>query len=365
MPLATAQTASDPVTKMETHVLKDDHVISRVIRGGWQLAGGHGAVDRDTAIDDMVAFADAGITTFDCADIYTGVEELIGAFRERYRDLRGEDALSRICVHTKLVPDLDRLIGIDRAHVEELVDRSLSRLRCERLDLVQFHWWDYNAPGWLDVALWLKELRQAGKIRNIGVTNFDSDHVAAMLAAGVPLVSAQVQYSLLDTRPAKRLAGIARDNGMSFLCYGTVAGGFLSEKWLGQAEPVADLENRSLVKYKLIIEDFGGWDLFQALLAALKQVADKHGTDIASVASRCVLDRDQVGAVIVGARNRAHLPSNLGLCEIALDADDRAQIAEVLASARELDGDVYTLERDRHGRHGRIMKYNLNDEKAA
>lgn len=349
----------------ETWTLGDGAPVSRVIRGGWQLAGGHGVVDRTTAVDDMIAFADAGITTFDCADIYTGVEELIGAFRDAYRNARGEEALSRIRVHTKMVPDLDKLIGIDKAHVEALIDRSRARLRCETLDLVQFHWWDYNAPGWLEVALWLKELREAGKIRNIGVTNFDSDHLAAMLAAGVPVVSAQVQYSVLDARAEKRMAGLAARHGLSFLCYGTVAGGFLSEKWLGQPDPGEALENRSLVKYKLIIDDFGGWDLFQALLATLKRVAERHGTDIASVASRYVLDRPQVGAVIVGARNRSHLASNLGILALRLTHDDMAEISSVLASRQDLDGDVYTLERDRYGRHGRIMKYNLNDKGAA
>ncbi len=82
------------------------------------LAGGHGAVDPDAAIDDMVAFADAGITTFDCADIYTGVEEMIGRFRLRYRDLRGQEALDRIRVHTKFVPDLAVLPTISKAYVE-------------------------------------------------------------------------------------------------------------------------------------------------------------------------------------------------------------------------------------------------------
>ena len=71
---------------MQRTRLAADHEISRVIRGGWQMAGGHGAIDSAAAVEDMVAFADAGITTFDCADIYTGVEELIGRFRLRYRE---------------------------------------------------------------------------------------------------------------------------------------------------------------------------------------------------------------------------------------------------------------------------------------
>ena len=74
---------------MQTYDLAPGHSISRVIKGGWQLAGGHGEIDRETVIEDMIAFADAGITTFDCADIYTGVEALIGAFRSEYKRVAG------------------------------------------------------------------------------------------------------------------------------------------------------------------------------------------------------------------------------------------------------------------------------------
>nr|MBP9105957.1 aldo/keto reductase [Gemmatimonadaceae bacterium] len=69
-----------------THIdLAPSYRISRLIKGGWQLAGGHGTIDRAQAIADMQAFAEAGITTFDCADIYTGVEELIGEFLRQWR----------------------------------------------------------------------------------------------------------------------------------------------------------------------------------------------------------------------------------------------------------------------------------------
>lgn len=340
--------------------LAPDYEISRVIRGGWQMASGHGEAQSDDPIADMVAFADAGITTFDCADIYTGVEELIGRFRLCYRDLRGGDALGRIKVHTKFVPDLDILHIINKSDVEAVIDQSLRRLGLERLDLVQFHWWDYSAPRWLETALWLDELRRAGKIHKISGTNFDTDHMLELIDAGVPLTSMQVQYSLLDARPAARMAEAAADNGISLLCYGTVAGGFLGDRWLGRPEPSEPLENRSLTKYRLIIEDFGGWNLFQALLETLRQIADRHGVDIATVASAAMLSRPAVAAVIVGARSRAHLASNLAVSGIGLTGEDHDRIAAVLAAARDIEGDVYELERDRDSRHGSIMKYNLN-----
>ena len=345
---------------MQRIALAPGYDISRIIRGGWQMAGGHGAIDRATAVNDMIACADAGITTFDCADIYTGVEDLIGAFRAAYARQRGAEALARIRVHTKYVPDLDLLPQLSRADVERVIDRSLRRLGTDRLDLVQFHWWDYGVPGAVQAAQWLDDLRRAGKIAHVGGTNFDTAHLVAIVDAGVPLLSMQVQYSLLDRRPETAMVAAAAARGVSLLCYGTVAGGFLGDRWLGVAEPVEPLENRSLTKYKLIIDDLGGWDLFQTLLAALRRVADRRGSDIATVASAAVLARPGVAAVIVGARDRSHLGANIAVSDLVLDAADLAEIETALAGARTLDGDVYALERDRTGRHGSIMKYNLS-----
>ena len=345
----------------KTSELAPDYRISRVIRGGWQLAGGHGAIDRAQAVDDLIAAFDAGITTYDCADIYTGVEELIGAARARLAATRGAQAAAAMHVHTKLVPDLDKLAGINRDYIRGIVNQSLKRLGTEQLDLVQFHWWDYAHGGYLDALGWLNELRLEGKVRNLGTTNFDTPHIEEILAAGIPLVSQQLQYSVLDQRPARHLAAVAADKGLKFLCYGTVAGGFLSEKWLGQPEPASPLENRSLVKYKLIIEDFGGWALFQRLLETLAGIGRRHGADIATVASAWTLTRPQVAAVIVGARNQAHALANARVMDLELTAGDLAEIAAIHAESPGLEGDVYTLERDRHGRHGSIMHYNLND----
>ena len=212
---------------MQRISLEPGYDISRVIRGGWQLSASHSQRVSDDPVADMVAFADAGITTFDCADIYTGVEETIGAFRQRYADLRGAEALARIRVHTKFVPDLAMLPVIDKVYVEKVIETSLRRLRMERLDLVQFHWWNYDMPRWLETAHWLEELRKAGKIQRIGGTNFDTAHLMEMRQSGVPMSSMQVQYSLLDRRPEKSLVAAATANDVAIFCYGTVAGGFL------------------------------------------------------------------------------------------------------------------------------------------
>ncbi len=339
---------------IETTELAPGYRIPRIVRGGWQLAGDHGPVERERAIDDIAAFVDAGLDTVDGADIYTGVEAIYGAFNARRR----AQALPPLQVHTKCVPDHDDLARVDAAYIRRIVERSLQRLELERLHLVQFHWWDYRVPGWLEAAQALAALQREGKIAHLGGTNFDTPHTAALLDAGVPLVAMQVQYSLLDRRPERALAKLGR--GVRLLCYGTLAGGFFSERWLGAPEPGAELGNRSLVKYKLVIDDFGGWAAFQQLLQALKTIGERHGMGIATVATRWVLDRPGVAAAIVGARYADHLAQTLAVFACKLDAADHALLDPLLAAHPGPEGDTYTLERDKNGRHGRIMKYNLN-----
>jgi len=335
-------------------LLQDGLEISRLIKGGWHLAGGHGEVDHQRALSDMVEFVEAGITTFDCANIYTGVEQLIGDFRRSY-----PEHARHTQVFTKFVPDLGDLPTLDEPYVRRVIDTSLRRLGVERLDAVQFHWWDYSIPGYVEAAWALSRLRQEGKIARVSVTNFDVQRLQELVNAGIPISTHQLQFSVLDSRPTKGMIDFCRKHRIDLLCYGTVAGGFLSERWLGQAEPSDVLANRSLVKYKLIINDFGGWDLFQELLSALKQIALKHHTDIASVATRVVLDQPGVAAAIVGATNTQHLPAHHTIQNLLLDDQDLAALAVINDRKTDLGGDVYTLERDRHGKHGKIMRYEL------
>jgi aryl-alcohol dehydrogenase-like predicted oxidoreductase len=335
--------------------LSGEYTISRIIKGGWHLAGDHGAIDPEQAQRDMATFVEAGITTFDCADIYTGVERLIGSFRRAY-----PEHAKQVQIHTKFVPDLADLRTLDRVGVAAIIDRSLMRLGMERLDLVQFHWWDLAVPRYVEIALELDRLRRAGKIARIGVTNFDTPRLKELVDAGIPITSHQVQYSLIDDRPNHRNVAFCRAQNIALLCYGTVCGGFLSERWLGKPAPARDLANRSLAKYKLIIEDFGGWDLFQELLSVLSRVAASHDTDIASVATRVMLDKDQVAAAIVGAVNTSHLQAHAQIGGLRLRADELSAIENVLGRRQGPLGDVYDLERDRSGPHGRIMRYELN-----
>jgi aryl-alcohol dehydrogenase-like predicted oxidoreductase len=359
--------------------IADEYSISRIIVGAWQLSEGHSpeAPRRDAVFEAFGRMADAGLTTFDCADIYTGVEELLGEFRRRRIANRAgldlpdlpnpdeasraaDDAPSAIQIHTKFVPDRDSLASIDKAHVERIIDRSLKRLGVEQLDLVQFAWWNYGVPRYVETALWLAELQQAGKIRYIGATNFDTRRLAEIVGAGVRIVAHQVQYSLLDHRPENGMVEYCREHDIHLLCYGSLAGGFLTDRWLGAEEPHEPLPNRSLTKYKLIIDEFGGWALFQELLTALRAIADKHAVGMGAVAIRYVLDCPQVAAAIVGARNAKYLQQNLEAFSLQLDQEDAARLEQVLTRRTGPHGDTFDLERVPGSAHAGIMRYNLN-----
>jgi aryl-alcohol dehydrogenase-like predicted oxidoreductase len=213
-------------------------------------------------------------------------------------------------------------------------------------------------PGYVEALHWLDDLRAAGKVELIGTTNFDTARLAEIVASGVSVATNQLQYSVLDHRPENGLAAFCAAHGIKLLCYGTLAGGFIGERWRGAPEPRPPFANRSLVKYRLIIDDFGGWPRFQELLSVLDAIAKRHHVSIASVAIRYVLDKPGVALAIVGARNAAHLE---GLVQaVALDESDRRALSRVSSQATGPRGDCYELERVENGPHSMIMWKNQN-----
>jgi aryl-alcohol dehydrogenase-like predicted oxidoreductase len=266
--------------------------------------------------------------------------------------------MTPIRIHTKLVPDLDELSRIDRRYVQRIIDRSIARLGVERLDLVQLMWWDYAVPRYVEVASWLDELRRAGKIRLLGATNFDVVRLEEIVSAGISLASHQVQYSILDRRPERGMVELCARHGIELVAYGSLAGGFVSDRWLGQPAPEPPLANRSLVKYRLMVDEFGGWARFQSLLGTLVQVASRHGVSIANVAVRWVLDRPGVAATIVGAPDARHVEDNRAVFGFGFDEHDLERLRDSEGVGPE--GDVYAAERRPGGPHAAIMRYNLN-----
>ena len=223
------------------------------------------------------------------------------------------------------------------------MDRSLKRMHREALDLVQFHWWDFNVPGMMDTAFDLVRLQEKGKIRNIGMCNMDTQHLKMMVDAGIPVVSNQAQYSLFDRRPERTLLEYSAQHGIYTFCYGTLAGGFLDERYIGKTYEAP--ETRSQVKYMQIIEDSLGWEGLQKLLELLRDIAAKYQVSIANVATQYILRQKGVGAVMVGTRNSRHVASNMRTLQFDLAQEDLDAIRTFLSRYPTPEGECYELER--------------------
>lgn len=322
-------------SSVERCELAPGFTISRVLTGLWQIADmeRHGrTVDCQAAAAAMDPYVAAGLTTFDMADHYGSAEEIAGCFRQGH----GPGSVQLL---TKWVPKPG---PVTREHVRAAVQRSLDRMRTDRLDLLQFHAWVYADPAWLDCLFWLQELKDEGLIRYLGLTNVDTAHLRIIIHSGIEVVSNQVCFSLLDRRASHGMTEMCLQQGIKLLAFGTVAGGFLTERWLGKPPPsVNELDNWSLMKYRRFIDAAGGWDLFQHLLQIVHGVAERLGVSMANVACRYVLEQPAVGGIIIGARlgEREHIADNLRLFRFALDEQSRAAIAGAVSRLRPVPGD--------------------------
>jgi aryl-alcohol dehydrogenase-like predicted oxidoreductase/enamine deaminase RidA (YjgF/YER057c/UK114 family) len=315
--------------------------ISRVVTGLWQVADMERSgtlLDPERASTAMLEYARAGFDSFDMADHYGSAEDISGRFLARAR--AGELPADRPPrVFTKWCPTPGPMT---REIVRAGVERSRQRLGVPCIDLLQFHWWTFEHPAYLDALNELALLREAGLIREIGVTNFDTAHLRVLIKHGIPIATNQVCFSLLDRRAAADLSALCLEHDVRLLAYGTLGGGFLGERWLDRPEPgEAELGDWSKMKYKRFIDAVGGWEALQRILRALDVIARKHGVSLSNVATRWVLEHPAVAAVIVGARlgEREHRADNLALFGFALDGDDRQTLAAALASTRLLGGD--------------------------
>ncbi len=316
--------------------LTPDLTICRILNGMWQVAGGHGHIDHELAIADMLRYHDAGFTTWDLADIYGPAEDFIGQFRRRLLTRKGKEELDRIQSLTKWVPQPGR---ITRSIVNENIERSLRRMSVSSLDLLQFHWWDYNNPYYMDALKYLSDLRDEGLIKHIGLTNFDTERMQIIMDSGLQIVSNQVQYSIIDRRPEVKMIPFCLEHNISLLAYGSICGGLISERYLGRIEPsTAELNTLSLRKYKRMIDAWGGWNLFQDLLLTLKRIAQKHSVSIANVATSYILAKSVVAGVIIGVRLGIvdHRNDNTQVFNFNLDESDCDAIDAVCTKANNL-----------------------------
>ncbi|KAF6176627.1 hypothetical protein GIB67_034489 [Kingdonia uniflora] len=317
----------------------DSLEICRVLNGMWQTSGGWGRIDRDEAANAMLRYADAGLSTFDMADIYGPAEDLYGIFINRVRRERPPELLEQIRGLTKWVPPPVKMTG---KYVRDKINVSRKRMDVAALDMLQFHWWDYSNSGYLDALKHLTDLKEEGKIKTVALTNFDTKRLQIILESGIPVVSNQVQHSIIDMRPQQGMAELCQLTGVKLITYGTVMGGLLSEKFLDTnlSIPFAGppLNTPSLQKYKKMVDAWGGWSLFQVLLRTLKTVANKHGISIPTVAVKYILDQPGVGGSMVGVRLglSQHIHDCNAVFSLTLDEDDVNKIQAVSKKGKDL-----------------------------
>lgn len=294
-----------------------------------------GQLDLTSAASAMTPYFEAGLTTFDMADHYGSAELIAGRFRQSLPPQEQTD----IQLFTKWVPEPGPLT---KETVRQAVTRSLNRLQTNRIDLLQFHAWTYADPVWLDALFWLQELKEEGLIGHLGLTNFDTAHLRMAVKSGIDIVSNQVCYSLLDQRAKGEMSRFCLENNVKLLAFGTVAGGFLTERWLAKPEPDwENLDTWSQMKYGRYIREVGGWDRFQSLLQRVKQVADRHAVSMANIACRFILQQPAVAGVIIGARlgQSEHIADNLRLRQLSLSPEDMTEIESALADLEPVPGD--------------------------
>ena len=291
------------------------------------------ALDPDLTATALGPYLDAGLTTFAMSDQHGSAEVIAGRFQGSHA--RGAEAQ----LLTTWVPEPGPITFED---VRAAVQRSLNRMGTERIDLLQFDAWSYANPAWLDCLFWLQDLKDEGLIGHLGLANFDTAHLRIALSSGVNVVSNQVSYSLIDQRARTGMADLCLEHGIQLLVYGTLAGGLLSERWLGSPRPELEaLTTLSEAKYWRFIQTAGGWEAFQHVLECVAGVAKKHKASVANVACRYILDLPAVGAVIIGARvgENEHIQDNLRVFDLSLTRKDRSDIEYALTRLDPLPGD--------------------------
>ncbi|KAJ8114083.1 hypothetical protein ONZ43_g4993 [Nemania bipapillata] len=325
-----------PPPRPERTVIGGDTSIPRMISGLWQLAGGHDeTVNVETAARAMEPLIDSGLDCFDMADHYGDAELVVGRFHET--------SSRNMLAFTKWCPPENGTKSFEAA--EKAVDLALQRMGQKQLTLMQYHIWNYSDDTYWHNFTHLRAIQKQGKIKHIGVTNVDAAHLELLINTGFQIATNQVSCSVLDQRLVRgRLASVCEKYKVGVLAYGTLLGGFLSEKWLGQPEPT-DMNglNWSLRKYLRFIRAAGGWKPFQGVLRALSTISRQHDVSIAAVATRYVLDIPVVGAVIVGCRLTAesskYTARNLEAFSFELSMADHALIREAQQALSDIPGD--------------------------
>lgn len=299
-----------------TKLGKTDIRISRITHGCMELGGGRWkTMDKETNIRLLHTALDHGITTFDTAEGYgAGTSERIVG--EALKGKRQECVIA-----TKVLKE-----HLHAADVRKAAEGSLRRLGTDYIDLLYVHWPNDEIPIEETMGEFAK-LKQEGKIRAIGVSNFSIAQLQAAMQV-TTIDALQPEYNLLTRNIENGLLTFCQDNQISVLTYNSIAKGILSGAF-------------HFGGVKLDAEDFRNEKpLFSAhnlqaeapLLKVLQKTAQAHGATISQIAAAWVMAQEGVSSAIIGTQNEKHFVENLESVDICLGEEEVRQLSDVSSS---------------------------------
>ncbi len=287
--------------------------VSRIALGTWAIGGSHwGGRDDALAASAIDAAVDAGINFIDTAPAYGSghAETLIG------RSLKGRR--DKIIIATKCGLEIEKGFrnNLSPAYMEFELNESLRRLGADYIDLYQCHWPDPATPIADSMGAMLK-FREQGKIRYIGVSNFNTAQILECLAHA-PVVTLQPHYSLLERDIEKDVQGTCVEKKISLIPYGSLGGGMLTGKY---AEPPAFKKDdaRSFF-YRFFQKRY--WPGVKKLLDAMRDIAADRNATMSHIAAAWLLERPGVASVLAGARSPEQVMDNIGGTNVSLTREE-------------------------------------------
>ena len=301
--------------------------VSRIAFGTWQLGGDWGNFDESEAIDAIRKARELGINLFDTAQGYGfGASErlLSKALRDEIDNRRDEVVLA-----TKgglRMTDDGLVRDASSEWLRSGVDASLGALGTDYIDVYQVHWPDPKTP-FAETAGALGELVDEGKIRHIGVSNFDARQMDEFSRTR-PVETLQPPYHLFRRDIEAEILPYAREHDIGVLVYGPLAHGLLSGT-MSEETKLAENDWRSRNPI------FQGEEFRHNLekVADLKQFAEERGTSVSQLAIAWTLANPAVHVAIVGARREQHIADAIRAADLELDASDLERIDEIMSGA--------------------------------
>jgi aryl-alcohol dehydrogenase-like predicted oxidoreductase len=303
--------------------------ISEITYGNWLTHGSQ--VENEVAAQCVRAALDAGITSFDTADVYanTAAETVLG-------DALAGERRESLEIFTKVYwptgPGGPNDTGLSRKHVMESINGSLTRLKTDYVDLYQAHRYDTETPLEETMVAFADIVRQ-GKALYIGVSEWTADQIRAGHALAkelrIPFVSSQPQYSMLWRVIEGEVVPTCQELGISQIVWSPIAQGVLTGKYLpGQPPPAGSRAT----------DDKGGASFIKRLMTdeilervqKLRPVADELGLTLAQLAVAWVLQNDNVAAALVGASRPEQVTENVKAAGVKIPAELMKTIDEVL-----------------------------------